>query len=398
MQHVASATCLAWAVLLTGCAPEDDSFGRQSTVLLEAGGSGGAATDGAPIDDRPLDDGDAAADDASTHPDAALAAFDDQGNVVAVDPRDGRVVARSDLASDFGPELEPVDLVVDAPGSRIVAVVRPPPFEESLIVEIPLEADGELGAARRLGRVGGDARVMPIAGGIVVASNEDGPRVRLMRDDGARTQGRPLPEPLTWWSAEHGTQIEGLGSDANRRLVTFRLEVGATGSIEVVEREFVGSTSEDARLVRELRAATGTDEHSAPARLVVHDDDTGELRIGDLRVGDFEGETLRTLAFGARALEGAVRWGGVVAITTRFPDLLVVADRDTESAVPLPGGVRAATPFGRHDLVVLGETLYVATAGGVVTFQRPAGDVSVAGGTPALPGKHLRGPLAVLTR
>lgn len=389
--RVASATCLAWAVLSSaGCAPDASSLGRQSTVLLErSDGAGGGGANESPLE-SPL--GDAEDDTVSER----LAAFDEEGALVLVDTTNGDTYARRQIG-EVGAGVDPIDLVFDWVADRIVVVVKPPPFETSEIFEVPFDGEG-LGPPRFLGRAVGDARVMPIEGGIVVASNEDGPRVRLMRDDGQRTRGRPLPEPLSWWSSEHGARIEGIGVDPDGRLVVFGLVTGQAGSgldgsIEVGDREFVGTGSRDARLVRELRVTTASETRTAPAVLVHHDEASGAIRMTERPDGE-----ARPLAFSARTLEGAVRWGGAIALTTRFPDSLVIADRDGESAVALAGGIRSGTPFGRHDLAVAAESLFVATAESVVSFRREKGDVSVAAADPAFAGGHLRGPLVAFER
>jgi hypothetical protein len=381
--RVASAVCLAWGVVsILGCAPDETSFGRQSTVLLEgdegrwdgAGGGEGARHE-APLDD------------AREPAPPLLAAFDDEARVVLVDPVADEVVARRDLGHDV--EADPTDLVVDPYRDRLVVVVMPPPYEESQILEIAIEEEGRLGDARSLGWVPGEARVMPLPEGIVVASNADGPRVRLMREDGERTLGRPLPEPLTWRLDPEAERIEGLGAGPGAELVTFALAVGTDGSVAVRDEALLGLVSEEARLVPGRTVQTASDVRTSSDEIVVHDDLSGEIA----RV-DVDGGSALVLTHRARGLAGACGWRDALVVTTTHPDALVVRTLGEERTFELPEGIRSGSPFGRHDLEVIDDRLFAATREGVVAFVRRDGDEPMATRDATFHGKRLRGPLA----
>ncbi len=375
--QVASATCLAWIVTFSaGCAPDEPSLGQQSTVLLEGdrgpgGGRSESPLDGALPPGAPL-----------------LAAFDAEGALVLVDvDGGGAVLARREL----GDAVDPQDVVVDHAGSRILVVVQPPPFEESMIFEVPVDG-AELGEPRQLGKSLGTARVMPIEGGIVVSSDGDGPRVRLMRDDHASSRGTNLPVPLSWWPAG-SRRVEGLGADYDGTLVSFGLEVDEEGSIAVRDRLSLGFTSEDARLVPGIDTVTAGGVKPTADVLVLHDEKSGWIGITDER-----GTEHQKVAFRARNLEGAIAWSGGIAFSTSMPPAVVSIARGTEWALPLPEDVRSGTAFGRHDLVDGGATLFVATCESVVAVRRRGRVGSMTERDPSFAGEGLRGPLALVAR
>lgn len=341
---------------------------------------------------------------------AHLVGFDDEGALVVVRPGDAKVVARRELGAGTA-----TDLVVDERRGRLLVLLEEEE-EHARLVEVPWTG-GALGAPRELADTAGRARIALIHAGVLVASDADGPRVRLLRDDHEPTRGRSLAAPRSWWSDEGLHQVHGLELPPGGEAIRFTLGVDGTGSASIVARQPLGARPDEARLVE---VAPGDE------RLIALDHGSGVVTAAALRTdaaagpppGD--GDAPRVVATGVARLEGAIGWPRVgdedprgcgrgparaLAIVTAERPSVVVATLDGAETVVvgLDAEPPSGTPYGRRDLAIVDGRLFVATRGGVTALRSGAGREGDGGRLEVdvdatFDGETLRGPLGCLAR
>ncbi len=344
--------------------------------------AGSSSSSPAPEDDEGLGGGEPAALRAGgVEPRPLLAAFDPEGALVLIDPTDGALVDRRELAH-LGDH--PADLVLDVERARILLVLEAEGGEgDAAIVAVPFDGES-LGAATKLAGTLGHARLAVLREGIVLASDGDGPRVRLLRHDGEPTPGRALDPVRTWWA--EGARVEGLALGRGVEAVRFALQVDANGGIEVAERRPIGIAPEEATLViteagEEVVVLRGAD---GAIDLSMIDPSSGRA-----------GEPLRRLAALPGRLDAAAAWpAGHVALAIAKPAALVIASLQGEEEIALP--LATSTPsgaYGQASLAVVLDRLFVGTKAGLVAFRADGeGPIEI---LPArdFDGSGLRGPL-----
>lgn len=336
---------------------------------------------------------------------ALLVAFDDRHALVVV-RADGAIVARRELGEGVA-----TDVVVDAARGRILVLLE---REEDHARLVSVDWTGEaLGAPVELANAAGRARIALLEPGVLVASDADGPRVRLLRDDGTPTRGRALGAPRSWWSDAALREVHGLELPPGGEAIRFTIGVDASGSAEVVERRPLAVQGEEARLVS---VAPGDE------RLVVLDAPGGSLSALAVGPGPVVAGAALQLGSGVGRLEGALGWPpagtrdgascggaparGLAVVIGEEPALIVATlDGAPPARLSLPGEPPSGSPYGRRDLAVVGEALLVATDAGVVAV-REASSAAGGGAAPVLAiaedrgfaGESLRGPLGCLPR
>ena len=222
-----------------------------------------------------------------------------------------------------------------------------------------------------------------------MASDGDGPRVRLLRRDGAVTPGRPLDPVRSWWRDRE--EIEGLALAPPSEAVWFFLRVDEAGGV-AVDGQPLGVTPEDAVLVRQgssrfvaLREATGT---LAIAPLE-------EVPPGGGRRGALGAP--RSLEARAGRLDAAVAWPrGHLTLLVGKPPQLVISDRSggEELALPLAASAPSGAPYGKRSAAIVAEHLFVATKEGLISFAAGEGPSLAVRAREGFDGTRLRGPLA----
>lgn len=337
-----------------------------------------------------------------------LVGFDEAGALVIARADDATVIARRELGEGVA-----TDLLVDDRRGRVVVLVEQEE-EHARLLEIPWTGEA-LGAPRELADTPGRARIALLHAGVLVASDADGPRVRLLRDDHEPTRGRALAPPRSWWSDDGLHQVHGLELPPGGEAIRFTLGVDGTGSASVVERRALGLRPPEARLVV---VAPGDERLVALDAGVVTA--TALPAAGpvasDLAPAGEPGGPLR-MATGVGRLEGAVGWplarrddprgcGGDalgLAIVTAESPAVVVASLDGAETVrlPLDADPPSGTPYGRRDVVIVDGALFVATRAGVAVIRAPGerahGRLAISI-DPTFGGETLRGPLGCLAR
>ncbi len=379
---VASAL-LVVTFLSSACAPP----GHGGDPARPDGGSGGGGNGGGVVA-RPLLDVGL----------ARVAAFDDRGALVVVG-LDGSPHARRELG-----EGVPTDLVADPAQHRLLVVLE---REEDHLRIVAVPWDGEqLGAPTELADGPGRGRIAAVHQGVMIAADADGPRVRLLREDGQPTRGRHLAPPRTWWTDDADGLVHGLELAPGGEATRFTLGVDAEGSAAITGRHLLGVAPAEARLV----VVSPGDE-----RLVALDAATGIVAWAPVpTAGPIELTAGGAVADAVVRLEGAAPWplaadttfpscGGDsargVAIATAEPPAVTVASWSGEHRVriPLDAAPPSGSPYGRRDLAVVDGALLVATHGGVLALRAVGGSLAVRVDD-AFDGETLRGPLLCLPR
>jgi hypothetical protein len=370
-----------------GCRPPGD---RDPAPAFD--GAGGDAGDGG---------GDAARALSSGAP-ARLVAFDEAHALVVVDD-EGELLARRELGAGVA-----TDVIEDPLRGRLLVLME---REEDHARVLEVSWDGEhLGAPVEVATTGGRARIALIQEGILVASDLDGPRVRLIRHDGAPTRGRALSPPRSWWSDDTLGFVHGLELPPGGEATRFTLGVDAEGSAAIVERRPLAIAAAEARLVE---VAAGDE------RLVTLDEENGTLTLRSLPSSGsmIDAPSVALTGEGGSAvqrLEGVAAWpvdpaegppagcGGDsrgLAIATGEPARLLVTTLDGEllTRLDLPANPPSGGPYGRRDLAVVDGTLLVATAAGVIAVRGGQGAQAITRDD-AFEGDWLSGPLLCLPR
>lgn len=355
-------------------------------------GAGGDAGDGGGDSARALSSG----------PPPRLVAFDEAHALVVVDGA-GQLVARRELGAGV-----PTDVIDDPLRGRVLVLME---REEDHARILEVSWDGEhLGPPMEVATTGGRARIALAEEGILVASDLDGPRVRLIRHDGAPTRGRYLSPPRSWWSDVTLGFVHGLELPPGGEATRFTLGVDAEGSAAIVERRPLAIAAAEARLVE---VAAGDE------RLVTLDEENGTLTLRSLPSSGsmIDAPSVALTGEGDAAvqrLEGVAAWpadpaegpppscgGGSrgLAIATGEPAQLLVTTLDGEplTRLDLPANPPSGGPYGRRDLAVVDGTLLVATAAGVVALRGGQGAQAITQ-EHAFDGDWLRGPLLCLPR
>lgn len=332
-----------------------------------------------------------------------LAAFDEAHALVVVDD-EGAMVARRELGDGVA-----TDIVADPQRGRLLVLLE---REEEHARVLSISWDGEhLGAPVEIATTAGRARMALVQDGVLVASDFDGPRVRLIRHDGAPTRGRALSPPRSWWSDQTLTEAHGLELPPGGEATRFTLGVDGEGSAAILERRPLAIVAAEARLV----VVAPGDE-----RLISLGEGTGALTLRSVPIaGSLFGDPGVTLgdpqSDGVERLESVAAWpldpaGGPppscggdasrgVAIATGEPAQLLVSGLDGEplARLDLPANPPSGGPYGRRDMAVVDGTLLVATGAGVVALEPAHGSRAITR-SDAFEGEWLRGPLLCLPR
>jgi len=291
-----------------------------------------------------------------------LLAFTDAGLLATIDAGSGAIIATEPL--DPEPELDPADLVIDHEAGRAIIVDAHLDDVYAAVGEVPLDADGTLGARVHRAWIDGRARAWPIAAGILLFEQGYGDRWRILRDDGGASASIAGAPPVSAWAWTDGQQVH---------LDAFGyVELGERILFEHRQTRIDGNAVANGTLSVDAMTLTLGPRSTPPSARVIAGGDWGHALIIDREDGSLTTQALHgALAEAPRRIALSSGVGELVtarplddqsrriAILCAAPAQLWVLDLESDhydlAMLPLPWQQAAAAPQLTRQLVALGR-------------------------------------------